>query len=197
MCVSIPAIVLAAGASSRLGQPKQLIEFEGETLLVRTIRMAREAGADPVFAVLGAQFELMIVDAQGAGAIPHINFEWEQGMSTSIHTGLRGVSAAVPKAPGVLLLTCDQPRLTAAHLTDLLGAFQQEQKPLIVASAYEGTLGTPAIIPRALFSKLNALQGDKGARVLFANPACPILERPFPGGAIDIDTPDDLTRLRD
>ena len=193
--MNIPAIVLAAGTSSRLGQPKQLLVYEGQTLLARAIRLCQEAGVAPVLAILGANKEVTFSEAQNASAIPIMNEVWQRGIASSIHAGLGMVKMTSINAPGVLILTCDQPRLTAAHLAKLLGAFLAQPDPAIVASAYSGTLGTPVVFPRSVFPQLRALQGDTGARAILKNPPCPVIEIPFPGGEIDIDTPADLDSL--
>ena len=193
--MTIPAIVLAAGASTRLGRPKQLVSYLGQTLLARAIRLCQEAGATPVHAVLGANSEATFSEAEKAFAIPIINEVWQHGIASSIHAGLGMVNMTSVNAPGVLILTCDQPRLTAAHLARLLGSFRAQPDPAIVASAYGGTLGTPVVFPRSVFPQLHALQGDTGARAILKNPPCPVLEVPFPGGEIDIDTPADLDSL--
>ncbi|MDR3777126.1 MAG: nucleotidyltransferase family protein [Terracidiphilus sp.] len=194
----IPAIVLAAGASRRLGQPKQLLLLDGETLLERAIRLAAEAGADPVFVILGAHFE-RICAAVPFNQLPHailvINSEWAQGIASSINTALRPLSIVAPRAEGALILSCDQPRLTAAHLRALLERFAAQPAPTIVASTYAGVLGIPAVFPREVFADLRALRGDKGARALLMKPPCPLISLPFPGGEIDIDEPADLAQL--
>jgi molybdenum cofactor cytidylyltransferase len=186
----IPAIVLAAGTSHRLGRPKQLIEFEGETLLNRTLRLVREGGADPVIAVLGAY-----IDRIRPTLPPQIhvveNSEWQSGMASSIRAGIRALD---PSAPGVLLLLCDQPHLTAAHLRALAAAFSA-QPPVIAASRYAGARGTPAAFPGSLFPALAALTGDHGARPILAQPPCAFIEVDLPGGEADIDLPGDLAQL--
>lgn len=192
--MSIPAIVLAAGASQRLGQPKQLVEFEGETLLNRTIRMAREAGADPVLVVLGARFAEICATLPLEDVVLAFNDEWQSGMASSIRAGLRALTACDPQAEAVLLLTCDQPRLTVDHLRGLFAASAQHPGR-IAASRYRGTRGTPAIFPRALFPPLSNLHGDRGARSLLLHPSCDVVEIDFPGGEVDIDTPADLHSL--
>lgn len=196
--MTLAAIVLAAGASRRLGQPKQLLRLGGETLIERAIRLANEAGADPVFVILGAHFE-RICAAIPFNQLPHailvINDEWAKGMASSIHTALRPLSIVAPQAEGALILSCDQPRLTAAHLRALFQAFRAQPAPAIVASAYAGVLGIPAVFPREAFENLRALRGDKGARALLMQPPCPLISLPFPGGEIDIDEPDDLAQL--
>jgi molybdenum cofactor cytidylyltransferase len=193
--MGIPAIVLAAGPSSRLGQPKQLVEYHVETLLARAIRLAHEAGADPVFVVLGANLETILPAGLSDRAVPVINKDWQEGISSSIHAGLRAVHGTFPATEGVLLLACDQPRLSPRHLRALLRAFSSESGPVIAASSYDGALGTPAVFPRGAFRQLFDLRGDTGARVLFSKPPCPVVAVPFPDGEIDIDTPTDLDQL--
>lgn len=192
---AVAAIILAAGASRRLGQPKQLLVYGGETLLARSIRLADEAGAVPVFAVLGADHEKFRAVGGVKNAIFVINENWEQGIASSIHAGLAALDEVGPTVPGVLILGCDQPRLTAAHLCALIARFTRRTKPCIVASAYAGVHGIPAVFPRIAFPHLLALSGDKGARALLAKPPCPLITVPFEGGEVDIDQPGDLAEL--
>jgi molybdenum cofactor cytidylyltransferase len=192
----VAAIVLAAGASRRLGQPKQLLQYHGESLLARPVRLAHQAGATPVLAVLGANFEIICASVQLPDAILVHNGRWKQGIASSIHAGLRALDAAAPTASGALILACDQPRLTSAHLRSLLDAFAAQSAPSIVASAYAGALGVPAAFPRSLFPGLRALRGDKGARALISHSPCPIVSVEFEGGEVDIDLPADLAQLK-
>jgi CTP:molybdopterin cytidylyltransferase MocA len=191
----IAAIVLAAGASRRLGQPKQLLMLDGETMLDRAIRLANEGGATPVIAVLGANIGLIREACRSSNFTPVINSDWDQGISTSIQTGLAALNDIAPQAPGVIILSCDQPRLSAGHLRAMLELFCTQATPAIVASAYKGVLGIPAVFPREVFAELRALHGDKGARSLLMQPPCPLVALPFPGGEIDIDLSADLAYL--
>jgi CTP:molybdopterin cytidylyltransferase MocA len=191
----VAAIVLAAGASRRLGQPKQLLLYGGETMIERAIRLANEADAAPVIAVLGAHHELMRKAVAMSHCTPVINSAWEQGISTSIHAGLAALENCAPRATGALILGCDQPRLTTAHLHALLEAFAAQAAPAIVASTYAGVQGIPAVFPRDVFTELRALRGDKGARSLLMQPPYPLVALPFPGGEIDLDLPADLASL--
>lgn len=192
----VAAIILAAGASRRLGQPKQLIAYHGEALLERAIRLAQEAGAAPVLVVLGAHLQIIRAAVQFHEAIPVVNEHWEQGIASSIHAGLDALDVYAPSASGVLLMSCDQPRLNADHLRTLIEAFTAgEDDPCMVASVYAGVRGVPAVFPGMLLPELRALRGDKGARSLLVKPYCRVMDVPFDGGEVDIDLPADLAQL--
>ena len=195
MPMSVAAIILAAGASRRLGQPKQLLVYGGETMIERVIRQASECGATPVIAVLGAYHEMIGEAVRSSNFTPVVNSAWEQGISSSIQAGLTAVEEAAPHALGALVLACDQPRLSAEHLRAMLEVFRAQAAQAIVASAYQGVLGTPAVFPCEVFAELRALRGDKGARALLMQPPCPLVSLPFPGGEIDIDLPVDVTHI--
>ena len=189
--MSVAAIILAAGASRRLGQPKQLLMFQGETLLDRTIRLADEAGAEPIAVVLGASYNSILSSIQLRQALPVMNERWEEGLASSIRSGLSAITA-YGQAAGALFLTCDQPMITAEHLRVLIACFNDSGAPVIVASQYAGTTGIPSVFPREVFSHLAALQGDKGAHQLLAGAPCPVNAVPLAQGEIDIDSASDL-----
>jgi CTP:molybdopterin cytidylyltransferase MocA len=193
--LAIPAIILAAGESRRLGVPKQVIEFQGETLLTRAVRAAREAGARPVLVVLGANADRILAATSMKSAVLVMNLGWEEGIASSIRAGLRAAENHAPEAEAVLLMTCDQPRIGARHLAALLQTFESAGGESIVASFYAGTRGIPAVFPSAVFPQLLALEGDTGARRLLADPPCPVEELFAEGGEFDIDVPDDLALL--
>lgn len=195
--ISVAAIVLAAGASTRLGRPKQLLRLDalsGETLVDHAIAAARAGGARPIFVVLGAAAEEIQRDAWLRDCTVVRNEGWAEGMASSVRAGVTAVLEQVVDASGVLLLVCDQPGLTAEHVRALLAA--HGEKPAgIVASRYAGRLGVPAVLPRALFPALLKLQGDRGARSLFESSGAVVWEVEFPEGAWDIDSAEDLQRL--
>lgn len=181
---SVAAIVLAAGASRRLGTPKQLARLGTETLLERAVRVAREAGLTPVLGVLPADLSLESIPA---GMVRVINVEAAEGMASSIRAGLLALSANETTVSGVVILACDQPAVTAEHLRELARGGTN-----VVASAYSGRKGIPAYFPGTHFSALLALRGDRGARDLLQNAAA----IPLPGGELDVDTIQDLERAR-
>jgi molybdenum cofactor cytidylyltransferase len=185
--VSIPAVVLAAGASTRLGEPKQLVMLGGETLLERAVRIAREAGCLPVVVVVGAEHVQVLGNSVLGDVVTVINDKWEQGMGSSIRLGVRTLAFAAKDAEGVLLMTCDQPAVTAKHLDRLMMRVE------VKASRYAGKNGVPAFFPSKYFDKLTALKGDTGARELLAEARYEELEN----GELDVDTVKDLERARE
>jgi CTP:molybdopterin cytidylyltransferase MocA len=180
------AVVLAAGASTRLGEPKQLIMLGNETLLERAMRTAREAGCAPVVVVLGAAYAEVLVRCRMGDAVPVINEEWREGMGSSVRLGVRTLGFVAKATEGVVLMTCDQPAVTAVHLRALIAGGE------VTASAYAGRRGVPAYFPAAAFPSLLELQGDSGARSLLR--AAPAIE--LAGGELDVDTEADVEEAR-
>lgn len=185
------AVILAAGASTRLGQPKQLLQIDGETLVERTVRIAREAGADTVFVVLGANYQpiFQVLQPYQPELRVLLNRRWAEGMGTSI--ALAAAAAERHNVDDLLVLTCDQIAVTPEHLRELVAASHREH---VVASTYYDRRGVPALFPEFSFHALQQLSGDRGARDLLQHKD--VLQLPLPGGEIDIDTPEDLQQLR-
>ncbi len=191
----VAAIILAAGESRRLGQPKQLLACDGETLLNRAIRIATEAGAGPVLAVLGARFASISASVQSHTVIKVHNDRWRQGIGSSIEAGMRALAVCTPDAGGAVLMSCDQPLLSAEHLRSLIHTFESQGAPSIAASSYGGIRGVPAVFPREAFEELGSLRGDKGARSVIERGSWPVISVQFVGGEVDIDTPEDMAQL--
>jgi CTP:molybdopterin cytidylyltransferase MocA len=183
----IAAVILAAGASSRLGRPKQLVTLSGETLLERVIRAAREAGCAPIVVILGANRTEILANIQLGDALHAINDQWREGVASSIRLGVHILENVAKEAGGVLLMACDQPAVTASHLRLLIIADQ------VRASRYAGRNGVPAYFPRKHFAELMGLTGDAGARTLLAHAPSEELVH----GELDIDTAEDLARARE
>ena len=175
---SIAAIILAAGASRRLGEPKQLLRLNGETLLARAIRTAREAGCSPILVVVGAEYPQILGNCALGHAIPVINDRWQEGMASSIVLGVRALGFLPQKVEGAVLMVCDQPAVTPEHLGALASA------AALTASSYAGRKGVPAYFPSKVFPELAKLTGDAGARELLRD--APAVE--LSGGELDIDT---------
>lgn len=184
----IAAVILAAGESRRLRQPKQLIQLAGESLLRRTARIAVEAACGPVFVVLGSEAERMCPELNGLAVQPLKNENWAEGMGASVRCG---VAAAQAAADGVLLLVCDQPRLSVEHLRALL-ARHGKTKAVITASGYEGKPGVPAVFSAQLFPELLQIHGDRGARQVIERHGDAVQVVDWEEGAFDVDSPEHL-----
>jgi molybdenum cofactor cytidylyltransferase len=188
------AVLLAAGSSRRLGHPKQLLQFEGESLLRRAARLALGAGCSPVCVVLGYRAARLTLELAGLAARVVVNKDWPQGMGTSVRCGVHAALAACPESDNLLLLVCDQPALGAAHLARLLSLHRASGQP-ITASEYNGEPGVPAVFARSIFRELLALRQDTGARTIIRRDAARVQCLPWPEGAFDIDIPDDFRKL--
>ena len=196
--IPVPAILLAAGASTRLSQPKQLLRlppFGGETLLDHAVALARASGAAPIFVVLGAHAEEIILECELLDCILVRNEAWAEGIASSLRVGIAAVLENAPAASGVMVLVCDQAGLSADHLRRLLEAHRDDPNH-IAASRYAGRAGVPVIFPRAVFPALLELQGDQGARTLLQQSGTAVHTIDFPGGELDLDSPEDLQRLQ-
>jgi molybdenum cofactor cytidylyltransferase len=181
--VSIPAVVLAAGGSSRLGEPKQLVRLGDENLLERAVRVAREAGCSPVVVVVGASHVEVLGNSVLGDVVTVINDKWKEGMASSIQLGVGALSGV----DGCVVMTCDQPAVTVEHLSRLMVGGE------VKASRYAGRNGIPAFFPAAVFGDLMELRGDKGARELLAGARFVELD----GGELDVDTLEDLDKTRE
>jgi CTP:molybdopterin cytidylyltransferase MocA len=155
--VSVAAVVLAAGESTRLGRPKQTLQINHESLMERAVRVAFEAGLSPVIAVL--RDNDLIATVQNHGAIALLNRKSYEGMASSIRCGVAAAQSL--KVSGVVVMTCDQPGVSADHLRALT-----VDDAAIIGSGYAGRIGVPAYFPAVFFNALLALQGDTGARDL-------------------------------
>lgn len=185
--MAIAGLLLAAGSSSRLGRPKQLIEFDGETLIRRAANALINAGCEPVIVVLGSEVELSKQQLNGLNVRIAENAAWQTGMSSSIREGMSHV--ILENVDGVLISVCDQPQVTAGHLQTLATRFA-ETHAAVTAAEYDNILGVPAVFSRELFDDLMNLTGDKGARDLIRNH--PAVSVSMPEAAFDIDTEADL-----
>lgn len=182
----IGAIVLAAGGSSRYGSPKQLVIYEGSPLVRRAAEAARDAGADPVVVVLGADAEIVapaLASVRGIRSV--VNDRWQEGMSSSIACGLHTLLETFP-CDGVLITLADQPLVDAKALKRMLDVFD-DMHPL-VAAEYEGIIGVPAIFAKAHFDALLNLHGDSGAGTWLRNRTQLVTRVSLQAAALDMDT---------
>lgn len=190
----IGAVILAAGSSSRMGSPKQILQFRGESLLRRAALAALGARCSPVIVVTGAYAELSRCELEGLDVREALNPRWETGMASSIGAGLEGLLSADPDAAAAVIMLCDQPHVTASVISDLAAAHRVTRRP-VIASAYGGSFGVPALFSRPLFAELARLEGAAGAKEVIKRFASEAHFLPFPGGEVDVDTREDFSRL--
>ncbi|HEX8078421.1 MAG TPA: NTP transferase domain-containing protein [Chthoniobacterales bacterium] len=187
----VAAVILAAGGSSRLGQPKQLLTFRGETLVRRAARAATEAGCDPVVVVIGETSDAIRAELPSVSSIVVENQQWQLGPGTSIR---HGVGELPDSVDAVVLLACDQPFVEAAVVRRLIDEHEKSGRP-IVASSYANTLGVPALFGRSCFEALLTLPESAGAKSLILSRRRDVTAVKFEEGSLDIDTAEDAARL--
>ena len=189
---TIAILLLAAGSSQRLGQPKQLVPFRNTTLIRYLGDISAASKAHDVTVVVGASADRVREELKDLRITIKENRGWKEGIGSSIRCGLEEVSA---NADAALLMLCDQPKVTTSLLDLLIDTFATTGGP-IVASEYDNTVGVPALFSRKLFSELGKLTGDAGAKRVLNNHMEEIVRVSFPGGAVDIDVPADLDHLK-
>ena len=164
------AIILAAGGSSRFGQPKQLLTFRGKTLLRTIVDAACKAGCSPVIVVTRNDDEKILQELAHVNAIKVQNKNWQRGIGSSIRIGVQALIDQVPDVAAVLLLVCDQPAVDE-RVIERLFATRETTKKDIVASSYADTAGVPAVFNRSLLKELLALGDESGAKsIIQRNP---------------------------
>jgi molybdenum cofactor cytidylyltransferase len=187
-------LILAAGSSSRMGKPKQLLEFEGATLLTHVAKVACQSNVYPIILVLGANEDVIRKSLN----IPQLdivtNENWETGMASSIVKGICYIKEKYPKVDGIMIIVGDQPYLDETQIYQLINLQNTSGLP-IAACSYAGIIGTPALFHKSVFSELLGLNGDIGAKKIIEKRMPNVVTIPFDKGVIDIDTEEDYMNL--
>jgi len=191
------SILLAAGGSRRLGQPKQLVERDGEALIFRAACNLLKLGSREVIVVTGAEEHKILNKMTNIPVKIAHNTDWEQGMGGSISTGIRGMPGAVE---GVLILLCDQWRVDLHDLESSVQAWQSDISGVFSAKwgdLDDGAFGPPVIFPKTLFGELENLDPGQGARKLIREYWRQVTFVEMENAAFDLDDPEDLRRMRE
>lgn len=194
MVFKIGLIILAAGAATRMGRPKQLLSYQGRSLILHAVEVALASLCQPIIVVLGAYVEQIKPEVMPKAVQVVENSQWQEGMSSSIRAGVSMLLKTNSKLDAVIISLADQPLVSPQIFNQLIRSYQETQK-VIIASKYNETTGVPALFSNALFPELMQLEGDKGAKALIQKYIDTGVILQIPEAAIDIDTPDDYKQL--
>ena len=187
-------LIVAAGQCKRLGSPKQLLMYEGKTLINRLIDIVKETVDFPMLLVLGAHAEKIKAQLTKPSIAILLNESWAEGMGNSISSGLQALLQKNPAIDGVMILVCDQPFLKRHQILSLL-ALQEKSGMPMAACYYAGVMGTPALFHTSTFPELLALKGDRGAKNIINHNIQEVAKLQFEQGLVDIDTEEDYKKL--
>ncbi len=195
-CLPVAAIILGAGAATRMGKLKQLLPFRGRTLIEHAVAQAIEAAFDPVIVVVGAESQAVRNTLAPRPVAIVENAHWQAGMGSSVSAGVRYLQAMGSDSAAVAIMLADQPLVTANHLRGMAELFARSGRA-IVAANYNDALGVPALFKRSLFPVLAALEPGAGARALLRDGKQTAEAFDLPEAAVDVDTPADFAALPD
>ena len=189
----IHAVILAAGASTRFGSPKQLVRIGGSPVLHQMISNAAFVAGRSVTVVIGAHAREIAPALRQSAASVVVNRDWPEGLASSIRVA---VESAPPRCDGLLLLLADQVAVTADDLKHLYAAWKRH--PILIAAAlYDGAPGLPAIFPRWTYPGLMELRGDRDPRQVIRRNIDQLVRIPMANASINLDTPEDLLSIEE
>jgi len=192
---SVGLIILAAGASTRMGTPKQLLLYQERSFVRHIAEVAIASVCQPIAVVLGANAKRIKPEITHLPVHVVENQQWAEGMSSSLRVGLKALLTVTQNLEAVAIALCDQPFVSSPMLDQIVEAYHFTGKA-IIASEYAGTLGVPALFSHTLFSELLALKNTEGAKQIIKKHIQEVFSVPFPEGAIDIDTPKDYEQFQ-
>ncbi len=189
---NITIAILAAGASTRMGSPKQLLKWGNKSLITHTISIAQNSKAKEVIVVLGANSETITSEIKGTSASILINKEWHKGIGKSIACAADHILNSNEKCKGILVILADQPFVTTDYLNEIIEVYTTEKANIIATAYHSNKLGVPALFDRVYFEELSQLSGDDGAKSLIKKDkhVVTVLSSNFTN--VDIDTKADF-----
>lgn len=189
-------VILAAGGSVRLGSPKQLLQYQQQSLLKNIVDTSLKISNAHVVVVVGAQKDIMLKELNNHVVNIVVNENWLKGMSTSIKIGLAESIALNPLIEACIFVVCDQPFISLQLLQTLISTYEHTEKG-IIACVYKGVTGTPVLFNKKYFNDFKLLENEEGAKKLLAINNNDLEIIPFIHGEIDIDTKEDYKKLID
>ncbi|WP_111306991.1 nucleotidyltransferase family protein [Confluentibacter sediminis] len=192
---NIPIVILAAGASNRMGEPKQLLKWGDSTLINHAVHVARKADAKDVIVVLGANFELIHKTMETSKVIVLNNYHWKMGLGKSIAVAVEYLQKSKQHIDGVLISLCDQPFISSDFLKSMVSKFQPNKNQIVATSYKNAKVGVPVLFDKAYFNELLLLNDDQGAKRILEvhQPNVQILKPPTEN--MDLDTKEDYINL--
>jgi molybdenum cofactor cytidylyltransferase len=187
-------LILGAGSSSRLGQPKQLLQYRNISLIRHVAGEAILAITAPVMVVTGSNADLVEAELADMPVQVLRNKEWEQGMGHTISTGVQAMVKEHTELYGIIIMVCDQPFVNGTLLREMI-SLQETTSKGIIACFYDGSAGTPVLFTQTYFPALIGLDGTHAAKTILQQYPDDLALYPFPLGALDIDTAEDYQRL--
>jgi len=187
-------IILAAGSSSRMGRPKQLLDYKGKTLLQSVIDEALKTDCKPIVVVLGANADEIAAKHQNDWVSFVINENWQNGMASGIVAGLSTIIKNDSEIESIIIAVADQVFIKMINFKNLIEK-QAETGKNIIASKYAETVGTPVLFKKDYFEALLLLKGADGAKKILKEYPQDVETVVFEGGEIDIDTETDYNNL--
>lgn len=192
---NIGVVILAAGSSSRLGRPKQLLEYQDKTLLQRVIDMITSFNFVSSVLVLGAYADQIEEGTNLKNVTAVYNEQWSEGIASSIRLGVTASIKFNASLDGLLFLLSDQPYVSTGLVRELINRYKNDSH-YITACTYKQNIGVPAVFPKRFFPKLRELKGDIGAKKIMMEHREEVKEIIFHGGDFDVDTAEDYDQLR-
>ena len=193
--VRIPILLLAAGSSSRMGQPKQLLRWGNQSLIEHLIETLKETG-NPLGVILGAHSENIFPVIEKFREDIFVNPNWRNGMGNTIAFGTHQLLKKFPDAKGVLITLVDQPLITSLYIKRILQTFHPGEQQIIVSHSSTGWKGVPVLFDKVYFEELKKLDGEKGAKVLIQQYKNSVIEIECGEMLQDLDTPESYQRLK-
>lgn len=190
---NIAAVILAAGGSTRMGQPKLLLPWKGEALIRWTVKIALTAGLSPVIVVIGASADEIESVLKGMPVEIVHNSDWEKGQSTSLRCG---VSALPDTTEAAILFLGDQPQLPHNLIEKMITEYRTHAPatPIFIASS-QGKRGNPVLFDRSVFQELEHVEGDAGGRMIFEKHPVQYIPVESTDVLTDIDSPEDYQKF--
>jgi len=191
----IAVVILAAGASKRMGQPKQLLKWGNETLITHTIKTALKLNSDAIYVVLGSNFQIIKKTIHHLPITILNNNNWEYGLGTSIACASKYIQEQKPIIDAVLFILADQPFITCNYLNELISCFSPHKKQIIASFYQNRKFGVPAIFDTFYLNQLSKLNDDFGARHILKENESFVKSLKPPVKNVDLDFKEDYERL--